>query len=586
MTEMMEMFLKHLSGSGQSSATSEVVSVPNLMSALSNRIEEFVFDPETDMCFTRWYTRYKEVFVEDAKQLTESARVRLLCEKLDVDTFERNQRHVLPKEVTSIGFEGTVATLKELFDVKTSEFTLRYQCLKLEKNDTEGYSVYTERVNEFCERAKIHELDCDGIKCLLWIFGLKSQREAEIRQRLIAVLDREYKAGRKVSLQELYGECESFLSLKNDSETIAGNVKTVKAAVKGERRKRECWNCCGDHFAQQCKSKPWFCKHCKKTGHKERFCEVANRRKAAGNGSEGRRSRRNSDNSKNRGNKKTIRSSGKHVREVKIANATAEVNFTRMYVEAKVNQHPVSFLLDTGSNITLLNEAVWRSMGAPKLEKTSVVVKNASGSSMRTQGKLWCEFEIKGSKCEGYAYVTPHNSLLGLEWIQKNEDMSYYMKMMVAEVRADQNDDVAMKLKQSYPEVFEEGLGLCTKEKADLQLVGDVRPVFKACRPVPHATIEAVEKELDSLLEMNVTTPVTHSEWAAPTVCVRKSNGKLRMCADFSTGLNKALESFDYPLPVPEDTFATLNGGAVFSQIDLSDAYLQIELSDESKKMV
>ncbi|KIH64219.1 hypothetical protein ANCDUO_05476 [Ancylostoma duodenale] len=205
--EMMEMFLKHMAGQGQSSAASEVASVPSMMSALSHRIEKFVFDPETEMRFTRWYTRYKEVFVEDARQLTESARVRLLCEKLDADTFERYQRHVLPKEVTSIGFEETVATLKELFDVKTSEFTLRYQCLKLEKSDTEDYLVYTGR----------------------------SQREAEIRQRLIAVLDREYKAGRKVSLQELYRECENFLSLKKDSETIAGNVKTVEAAVKEDR---------------------------------------------------------------------------------------------------------------------------------------------------------------------------------------------------------------------------------------------------------------------------------------------------------------------------------------------------------------
>ncbi|KIH44127.1 hypothetical protein ANCDUO_25858, partial [Ancylostoma duodenale] len=359
------------------------------------------------------------------------------------------------------------------------------------------------------------------------------------------------------------------LSLKKDSETIASNVKTVQAAVKEERQKRECWNCCGDHFAQQCKSKPWFCKKCKTTGHRERFCEVAKQRRTARNGSEGRSSRQNSDNSRNRGKKKTMRSSGKHVRGVKIANATAEVNSTRMYVEAKVNQRPVSFLLDTGSDITLLNEDVWRSTGSPKLENTNVVVKNASGSSMKIRGKLWCEFEIKGSRSEGYAYVTPHNSLLGLEWIQKNEDMSYYMRMMVADVKAGQNDDVATKFKKAHPE-----------------LVGDVRPVFKACRPAPHDAVEAVEKELDRLLEMKVIASVTHSEWAAPIVCVRKSNGKLRMCADFSTGLNKALESFDYPLPVPEDIFATLNGGAVFSQIDLSDAYLQIELSDESKKMV
>ncbi|KIH57433.1 reverse transcriptase [Ancylostoma duodenale] len=518
-----------------------MASIPNVMSALSSRIDKFVFDPDTEMCFTKWYLRYKDVFVEDAKQLTENARVRLLCEKLDCETFERYQRHVLPKEVTSIGFEETVDTLKQLFDVKTSEFTMRYQCLKLEKRDAEDYLVYTGRVNEFCERAKIHELDSDRIKCLLWIFGLKSQKEAEIRQRLIAVLDREYKAGRKMPLQELYKECENFLSLKKDSETIAGNVKTVEAAIKQERQKRECWNCCGDHFARQCKCKPWFCKKCRKTGHKEKFCDVANQRKTAGNETKGRRSRQSNDNNSNRENKKTIRSSRKRVRGVKIANATGEVNSTRMYVKVKVNQHPVDFLLDTGSDITLLNENVWKSMGAPKLENTNVV---------------------------------------------KNENMSYHMQMMVAEVKADQNGGAAMRLKKTYSRVFEKALGLCTKEKANLQLMGDVRPVFKACRPVPHAAVEAVERELDRLLEMGVITPVTHSEWAAPIVCVRKSNGKSRVCADFSTGLNRALESFDYPFPVPEDIFATLNGEAVFSQIDLSDAYLQIELSDESKKMV
>ncbi|EYB98496.1 hypothetical protein Y032_0131g1659 [Ancylostoma ceylanicum] len=172
--KMMEMFFKHFAGSGQNSATNEVTSVPNMMSVLSNRIEKFVFDPDMDMCFTRWYTRYKEVFVEDAKSLSESARVRLLCEKLDSNSFEKYQRHLLPKEVTSIGFDETVETLKQLFDVKASEFTTRYQCLKLEKSDSEDYHTYTGRVNEFCEGAKIHELDCDGIKCLLWIFGLKS----------------------------------------------------------------------------------------------------------------------------------------------------------------------------------------------------------------------------------------------------------------------------------------------------------------------------------------------------------------------------------------------------------------------------
>ncbi|KAK6040831.1 hypothetical protein COOONC_21662 [Cooperia oncophora] len=58
-------------------------------------------------------------------------------------------------------------------------------------------------------------------------FRMKSQQEAEIRQRLMAILD--YKAGKTVSLQQLHQECENFLSLKRDSEVVAGTMKLVEA---------------------------------------------------------------------------------------------------------------------------------------------------------------------------------------------------------------------------------------------------------------------------------------------------------------------------------------------------------------------
>jgi hypothetical protein len=66
---------------------------------------------------------------------------------------------------------------------------------------------------------------------------------------------------------------------------------------------------------------------------------------------------------------------------------------------------------------------------------------------------------------------------------------------------------------------------------------------------------------------------------------VKKPDGSARLCVDYSTGLNDALQLHQHPFPVPEDIFATLNGGQVFSQIDLSDAYLQVELDDESKQL-
>ncbi|VDL65827.1 unnamed protein product [Nippostrongylus brasiliensis] len=71
---------------------------------------------------------------------------------------------------------------------------------------------------------------------------------------------------------------------------------------------------------------------------------------------------------------------------------------------------------------------------------------------------------------------------MGLEWIQSDEEMEYHMKMMVAEVKAKDNS-VGKELVETYPTVFEEGLGLCTKEKAELILEQGVRPVFEAAGP-------------------------------------------------------------------------------------------------------
>ena len=67
---------------------------------------------------------------------------------------------------------------------------------------------------------------------------------------------------------------------------------------------------------------------------------------------------------------------------------------------------------------------------------------------------------------------------------------------------------------------------------------------------------------------------------------VRKTGGKVRICGDFKITINPVLKTDIYPLPLPEELFQSLNGGSKFSKIDLADAYLQIELDEESKKLV
>ena len=112
------------------------------------------------------------------------------------------------------------------------------------------------------------------------------------------------------------------------------------------------------------------------------------------------------------------------------------------------------------------------------------------------------------------------------------------------------------------------------------------RPKFFKPRPVPFALRERVEQELDRLERDGVLEQTHYSEWAALIVAVPKSDGKIRLCGDYKITVNPVLDVDQYPLPKPDDIFATLSGGQHFTTLDLTHAYNQLLLDEESRKFV
>ena len=84
----------------------------------------------------------------------------------------------------------------------------------------------------------------------------------------------------------------------------------------------------------------------------------------------------------------------------------------------------------------------------------------------------------------------------------------------------------------------------------------------------------------------NIIFKVNHSQWAAPIVAVPKKDGKLRICGDYRVTINPVMNIDQHPLPKPDDLFATLAGGKIFSKIDLTHAYQQMPLDEDSQKLV
>ena len=85
---------------------------------------------------------------------------------------------------------------------------------------------------------------------------------------------------------------------------------------------------------------------------------------------------------------------------------------------------------------------------------------------------------------------------------------------------------------------------------------------------------------------MGIISRVEFSKWACPLVPVLKQNGNVRICGDFKVTINHACIAHSYPLPRVEELLASLTGRQFFSKLDLSQAYLQLPLEEDSKEFV
>ena len=81
-----------------------------------------------------------------------------------------------------------------------------------------------------------------------------------------------------------------------------------------------------------------------------------------------------------------------------------------------------------------------------------------------------------------------------------------------------------------------------------------------------------------------IISPVEFSEWEVPIVPVAKPNGTGRICGDYKLTANHVSKLYNYPIQKTEDLLATLGGGEKFTKLDMSRAYQQMTLDEESRK--
>lgn len=184
------------------------------------------------------------------------------------------------------------------------------------------------------------------------------------------------------------------------------------------------------------------------------------------------------------------------------------------------------------------------------------------------------QYDLKAEVVKG---KTP--CLLGRDWL----DVIKLCWDEVFQIKTEVQSDVEQILKK-YEVVFKKELGTVQGVKAKIYVDSQEKPRYFKSRSPPFALKEKIEHELDRLVREGTVTPVEFSEWATPIVPIVKSDKTVRICGDYKVTVNRVSKLDNYPIPKTEDLFAILGGGEHFSKLDLSKAYQQLELDEESKK--
>ncbi|XP_028411133.1 uncharacterized protein K02A2.6-like [Dendronephthya gigantea] len=150
--------------------------------------------------------------------------------------------------------------------------------------------------------------------------------------------------------------------------------------------------------------------------------------------------------------------------------------------------------------------------------------------------------------------------------------------------RSDGDNESGDDILNHYPDLFS-GLG-CIQSvgKHHIEVDPNIKPVIHPPRKVPAALRHRILKELERMVDLGVIEKQSEpTSWVNSMVTVVKPN-KLRICID-PRDLNRAIRREHYPLPTVEEVVSRLPKARVFSTLDASSGFWQIELDDSSSTL-
>ncbi|XP_055913593.1 uncharacterized protein K02A2.6-like [Eupeodes corollae] len=365
---------------------------------------------------------------------------------------------------------------------------------------------------------------------------------------------------------------------------------------------KSCPRCGVSHNRDSCKFRNADCYSCNGTGHIASVCLTGSRNKKRNKHSYRRNRSRNRQSVNGSKKMENIETMDSHmidfINVVDLDNQSETAHDTnvlqsqpvrkgnKMILKLKINDRFMDFLVDTGASCSMVSREQFRQLQCNQLQPAGIVLKAYGDITVPVLGKAFVNVEYDSIKMVLPLIVTDvkaANNILGIDWLDSfglNMKQEVVYNISNVTLKSKVND-----LCNEFSSIFDKSLGRCIPFKAHLQLKSKASPKFFRSRPIPFSQMDSFKQEVERLVSEGIWKPIKFSNWAAPVVVVPKSDGRVRICGDFKA-LNAQLEVEHALIPRVEEMLYKVRGGKFFAKIDLSDAYLQVELDDESKEFM
>ncbi|XP_037813440.1 uncharacterized protein K02A2.6-like [Lucilia sericata] len=489
-------------------------------------------------------------------------------------TFHLLQKLIGKNILQNASYTELISNLDDHYKTKIHVIKSRYEFYKREKHEGETYNQW---VMELRGKARECNFICKNNNC-----------NSEYVDQLIRDIVILYTPDEPVrtaalhkddpSLQEVLQIAETFEATQKTLETLKNKnqldneIYTVKPSYSQHYKNRQnnqdknekyqkkplpaCNNCFKTHEKKDCKFLKAQCFKCKRKGHIASVCKsipISN---------------------------VEVESIDSDVTNCNVIDEIIKRCGNKMLIDIQLNDQLVQFQFDTGAGRSIIGLNTYKTLRNVHLTPSTIKLHAYGNSEIPVLGscRVYVKIREEAKVLDVIVANSEHcNNIFGLNWYDEFKSVQIFRIEENLKIKSICND---------FKELFSKELGRCNVMQAHIYMKSDVRPKFFKPRPIPYAIVDTFKEEAERLTKLGIWKPVKFSQWASPLVIVPKSNNKIRICADFKVTINPQMDVEQYPIPRIRDLFHKLKNGKLFSKIDLSDAYLQIEVDEESKNLL